>query len=93
MLLQWQVDDDSGSFALFALYVNKAVALLDNAVDGCKAHTRAFTNLLGGKKWLNNMWQKLFINTVSGIGDAQRYIIARYGACVPGIYCVLVKMD
>ena len=64
---QRQIDVDAGSFTGFALHVNVAVVLFDDAVYRRQSQTAALAFRFGGKEEIENPLDGLLVHSRSSI--------------------------
>ena len=72
-----QVDLEGRSLARFAVDVDEAVVLLDDAVDRGQAQAGALAHLLGGEERLEDVVQGLLVHAAAVVADGQQHILAR----------------
>jgi hypothetical protein len=73
-----QVDLDRRALAGFAVDLDVAAGLLDEAVDHGEAKPGALAFGLGGKEWLEHLLKRGFIHAGTGIGDCKQHVIAAF---------------
>ena len=70
-----QINFEGASLCGFAVDVDKAVVLLDDAINRGQAQPRAFADFLGCKKWFKNIGEMIFVHADAGVADRQQDIL------------------
>jgi len=85
-----QVHTERAAFAKFAVNIDEAVVLLDDAVDGGQAESGSLADFLFRIEGFKNMRQGLLIHAATVIADSKHGIIAGQGL---GVLLAIVVRD